>query len=170
MEKRILVSILMLSGIFAFTWVTRVYALDTDQKNDSQKAEVRLENKFNVSDTRIDSLRKQGLGFGEIDHTLSLAKQMPGGINDQNVNKIVALRQGGAHKEGWGKIARDLNLKMGSANEERAEQGGENRHESTEGSAETHANVSSGRSEGFEAHESAGFNGGANAGGGMGRR
>ncbi len=197
MEKKILFLILVVSGIFAFTWLTRVEAKDADEKNmeeissrmdkDShepggdQKVEARLENKFNVSDARIDSLRKQGLGFGEIGITLSLAKQMPGGINNQNINKIMALRQGGEHKEGWGKIAHDLNLKMGSAKrdmddvratrhderaEERAESAKTERNERASGVEERPEHGFEGHeSAGFEAHGSAGFHTG---GGGMG--
>lgn len=167
MERIKLFLSLMLSGIFAFTWLSRVYAQDADANKGEAKAETRLEQKFNVSDARIDSLRKQKLGFGEISHVLSLAKQMPGGINDQNIDKVMALRQGqGGHKEGWGDVAHDLNLKLGSARDRDDIRGA--RHEELE----TQTHVSSGRSEErFETHhgsegfhEEAGFHGGAGMG------
>lgn len=122
--------LLILSVFSAFTGFVNVYAQNEevkkneevssdadDKKNhehgEAKKVEERLEKEFNVSDARVDSLRQQGLGYGEIRHVFSLAKQMPGGINDQNVKKIMDLRQGdGKHKEGWGKIARDLGLKL----------------------------------------------------------
>ncbi len=127
MEKRTL--LLILSSMFVFTGFISAYAQDGDEKKldevsarvdtqsrepgEAAKVEQRLERKYNVTDARIDSLRKQGLGYGEINTTLSLAGRMPGGINDQNVGKIMDLRQGqGGHKEGWGKIARDLGLKL----------------------------------------------------------
>jgi len=72
MEKRILFSILMLSGTLAFTWFTRVYAQDTDENKGEAKVEGRLEKQFNVSDAQIDSLRKQKLGYGEIRKVFSV--------------------------------------------------------------------------------------------------
>jgi hypothetical protein len=72
----------------------------------------KLKKQFKVSDDQINSLRGQKLGYGEMDHVFSLASQMPGGINDENVQKIMAMRQSGDHKTGWGKIAQDLNLKL----------------------------------------------------------
>ena len=77
----------------------------------------KLENQYNVSDERINKLREQKLGYGEIGVVFSMAEKMPGGINDANIQKIIELRQGGAHKEGWGKIAHDLNLKPGDVRE-----------------------------------------------------
>jgi hypothetical protein len=44
----------------------------------------RLENQFNVDATRIDGLRSQGLGFGEVAIVLALAQKMTGGITDAN--------------------------------------------------------------------------------------
>ncbi len=41
-----------------------------------------------------------------------LARSLPGGITDANVQKIMALRQG-PPVMGWGKIAGDLGLKLG---------------------------------------------------------
>ncbi len=160
MENKILFLSMILSGAFASTWFTCAYAQDED-KGDSAKVEARLETKFNVSDARIDSLRRQGLGYGEINIVLSMAKQMPGGINNRNVDKIMDLRQGqDGHKQGWGEIAHDLNVKNEKA-------------EKSEGSRmETRSEVSTGGSERFESHESVGFHEdvGFHGGAGMGHQ
>ena len=73
----------------------------------------RLETTFNVDAARIDSLRSQKLGYGEIATVLALAQNMPGGITDDNVNSILAMRTGPAHM-GWGEIARSLGEKLGA--------------------------------------------------------
>lgn len=89
-------------------------SLDKESKElgEAKKVEEGLKEKFNVNDARIDDLRNQKLGYGEISTVFSFAKQMPGGINDQNIQKIMNLRQAGENKEGWGKIAEKLGLKL----------------------------------------------------------
>ncbi len=85
---------------------------EAQEHDGQQKVTDRLKSQFNVSDQRIQSLRDQKLGYGEIGIVLALAKQMPGGINDTNVNKIMDMRQNG-DKHGWGNIAKSLNLNLG---------------------------------------------------------
>ena len=72
----------------------------------------KLKSEFKVDDARVQGLRDQKLGYGEVSIVLSLAKEMPGGITDANVQKIMAMRQG-PPVMGWGNIAKDLNLKLG---------------------------------------------------------
>jgi len=72
----------------------------------------KIKTEFTVDDARIQRLREQKLGYGEISIALSLAKELPGGINDANVQKVMAMRQG-PPVMGWGKVAKDLNVKMG---------------------------------------------------------
>ena len=89
-------------------------ALDKDtNKPEGEKMVVqRLEKEFNVDDTRINSLRNQKLGYGEIAIVLAMAERLPGGITDATVNKIMSMRQG-PPVEGWGKIAMKLGFKLG---------------------------------------------------------
>ena len=208
MNKWIL--LMIVGGTFIFAGLGNVYALDADENEtmeaaarldrdshkpgDAKRVEERLEKKFNVADARIDNLRKQGMGYGEIGITLSLASRMSGGINDQNVQKVVDLRQGqSGRKEGWGNVARDLDLRLKPAardmddmrqdrredmREDRSQQRAERREERTEraerseaarGSVEssmrTHAQVSAGGgSAGAETHGSAGLHGGVGIG------
>lgn len=72
----------------------------------------RLENEFGVDEARIKGLRDKNLGYGEVAITLSLAKSLPGGITDENVDKIVSMRQG-PPVAGWGKVAKELGVKLG---------------------------------------------------------
>ena len=72
----------------------------------------KLKTEFGVDEARIQGLRDQKLGYGGVSIVLSLAQTMPGGITDGNVQKIMALRQG-PPVMGWGKIAKELGLKLG---------------------------------------------------------
>lgn len=89
--------------------------IDIEAKSDSGKAEVinRLKNEFHVQESQINDLRdKEMLGYGEVGIALSLARQMPGGITDANIQKVMDLRQG-ERKTGWGNVAKELNLNLG---------------------------------------------------------
>ncbi len=72
----------------------------------------RLESRFNVDAARIDGLRSQSLGFGEVAIVLALAQKMTGGITDANVQSIMAMRTG-TPTMGWGEIANKLGEKLG---------------------------------------------------------
>jgi hypothetical protein len=74
----------------------------------------KLKAQFGVDDARLQAMREAGLSQGEISLALALAKGMPGGINDKNVQKVTSLRQG-PPKAGWGNVAKDLGLKLGTA-------------------------------------------------------
>lgn len=73
----------------------------------------KIKTEYGVDDARILGLRAQKMGYGEISIALGLAQGLPGGITDENVQKIMALRQG-PPVMGWGKIAKDLGLKLGN--------------------------------------------------------
>ena len=103
-------------------------AVSTDEKNLEQEIEDlnhrgtddqghqqvvrKLEQEFSVSESQVTSLRDRKLGFGEIAVVFSLAKKMPGGITDDNVNRIMTMRQG-TPTMGWGRIAQELGTKLG---------------------------------------------------------
>lgn len=74
----------------------------------------KIKNEFKVDDARISGLQAQGLSYGGITAALALAQGLPGGITDANVQKVVALRQG-PPVMGWGKVAKELGLKLGPA-------------------------------------------------------
>jgi len=73
----------------------------------------KIKTQFGVDDARVQGLRDKNMGYGEISIALGLAQGLPGGITDANVDKIMALRQG-PPVMGWGRIAKDLGLKLGS--------------------------------------------------------
>ena len=85
----------------------------TAAKPDGEKAVIkRIEAEFKVEDMQVRTLRDRNLGYGEIAIALSLAKKMPGGVMEVNVQKVLSLRQG-PPVAGWGQVARQLGLKLG---------------------------------------------------------
>ncbi len=72
----------------------------------------RLETEFGVTDTQIQALRDQKLGYGEIAIVFSLAQKMDGGITDANIQSIMTLREG-PPTMGWGEIAKKQGTKLG---------------------------------------------------------
>jgi hypothetical protein len=87
---------------------------ESSQPHGAQIVAGRLSREFGVTDTQIKELRAKRLGFGEITIVLSLAKQMPGGDTNANIQKVLALRQTNP-PTGWGVVAKDLGLKLGKA-------------------------------------------------------
>ena len=71
-----------------------------------------IESTFSVTQAQIDALRADDLGYGEIVILLSLAQATPAGVTTDNINQILALRQG-PPVLGWGEIARQLDLNLG---------------------------------------------------------
>jgi len=72
----------------------------------------RIKTEFKVDDARVQGLRDQKLGYGGISIALGLAQELPGGITDANMEKVMALRQG-PPVTGWGNVAKQLGLKLG---------------------------------------------------------
>ncbi len=89
-------------------------AVDKDASTpQGEKAVIqRLEKEFKVDDARINDLRGQKLGYGEISIVLAMAQKMPGGITDANIKTIMSMREG-TPKQGWGEIAKKLGIKLG---------------------------------------------------------
>jgi hypothetical protein len=79
----------------------------------AQRVRDRLADKFNVSESKITELRDKQLGYGEIDHTLTLASRLPGGVTDENVAHVLDLRQ--QQHMGWGEIAHQMDTTLGKA-------------------------------------------------------
>lgn len=73
----------------------------------------RIKTSYSVDDARVQSLRDQKLGYGEISKVLALAEMRDGGINDANVNAILAERNG-PPKMGWGQIAKKQGTTIGA--------------------------------------------------------
>lgn len=80
---------------------------------EGQKAvESRLESEYKVDDARIQGLRDQKMGYGEISIALALAEKRTGGITDANVAAVMAERNG-PPKMGWGQIAKKQGTTIG---------------------------------------------------------
>jgi len=77
-----------------------------------QRVTDKINAQFGVDETGVAGLRLKHLGYGEIAIVLGLAQNMPRGIRDENLYKIVALRQG-PPVLGWGNVAKEFGLKLG---------------------------------------------------------
>jgi hypothetical protein len=90
------------------------FELDKDgvQPEGAKIVTERLQKEFKVDEARVQGLRDQKLGYGEISIVLALAKDMQGGITDANVQKIMVIRQG-PPVTGWGNVASQLGVKLG---------------------------------------------------------
>lgn len=71
----------------------------------------RIEKEFDVDEATVKALRDKKLGYGEIAIALSLAERLPGGVTDENIDKVISMRQG-PPVQGWGNVARDLDLSL----------------------------------------------------------
>ena len=124
-SRYIIVSALVLT----LTMLSAAWAVETKEEKNLQKESTeinttadtekgatvvtqRLEKEFNVTDTQIQALRDQKLGYGEIAIVLSLAQKMDGGITDANIQSVMTLREG-PPTMGWGEIAKKLGTKLG---------------------------------------------------------
>ncbi len=76
----------------------------------------KLATKFDVDAHVISKLRDRGLGYGEIDHALTLAERMPDGVTRENVKHVLELRQD--QHMGWGQVAHELDTTLGAAKRE----------------------------------------------------
>lgn len=124
-------SAFLISGLFLLGAAMPALAQETPEDKQADKAVMEMEknaattegqervankikSQFGVDDARVQAMKTSGLNNGEIQVALALAQGMPGGITDENVQKLTALRMG-PPKAGWGKIAKDLGLKVGPA-------------------------------------------------------
>jgi hypothetical protein len=88
------------------------YDHDAPPPDGASNVRQKLAEKFDVPDKVITRLRESGMGYGEIDHALTLADRLPGGIQRENVREIVEMRESGM---GWGQIAHELDTTLGAA-------------------------------------------------------
>lgn len=79
-----------------------------------QKVVQKLAEQHQVDEQKIKDLRSQNMGYGEVGIALSLAGQLPGGVNDENIQKVSDLRSADPSK-GWGDVANELNVNLGKA-------------------------------------------------------
>jgi hypothetical protein len=83
-------------------------AMDAEAATPAGAARVteRLAQQFNVETSQIEALREQRMGYGEIHRALTLAGHMPGGITEENLAQITAMRQ--EQHMGWGRISQEV--------------------------------------------------------------
>ena len=91
---------------------TEITMLDKDATlpNGDQVVVDRLTKEYNVTGDQITALHDKKLGYGEIAAIYAFADKMPGGITDDNVNKVVTMHQ---DNPGWMKMAKSLDVDLG---------------------------------------------------------
>ena len=116
MKKSLLV-LLLATGLI-FQPVTKTYgdnqpdnnklsreALTIDNQTQSQEGRQafvdHVKDQFGINEIQIQSLREMNLGYGEIGIVYALAAQMTGGVSDENIRKIMNLRQNEPGNNGW---------------------------------------------------------------------
>lgn len=80
----------------------------------AEKVRKRLAERYEVPIEDIEALRAKKMGYGEINLLYALAKNMEGGVTQENIDKILELRSGD-QKMGWGQVAKKLDLNVGKA-------------------------------------------------------
>jgi len=86
--------------------------LDKKYSEGQQRVAEKIIAEFEVADGLIVGLRFKKMGYGEIAIALGLAQGLHRIIQEEDLRKIVELRQG-PPVMGWGRIAGDLGLKLG---------------------------------------------------------
>jgi len=86
--------------------------LDKKYSEGQQRVTDKIVAEFGVDSGLVLGLGYKKLGYGEIAIALSLAQSLHSTIRDEDLRKIVGLRQG-PPVMGWGKIAKKLGLKLG---------------------------------------------------------
>lgn len=111
-----------------------------------------LQSTFNVTEAQIAALRAQDLGYGEIAIVLALAQTMQGGITQDTINSVLAMRQTQSDK-GWGSVARSMGVNLGkvASTIEKAEEQSGVKPEVAEGPSD---NGGKGRSDSASSHSS----------------
>jgi hypothetical protein len=74
----------------------------------------RISKDLTVAAEQIRTLHTQGLRYGEVIAVLSLARRMPGGITEANIERVRSLRAG-PPQLGWGQVAAQIKTKLGPA-------------------------------------------------------
>ncbi len=92
---------------------TEISLLDKDAAMPKGEVVVtdKLSKTFNLTSDQIKTLRDKNLKYGEIAAIYAFADKMAGGITDDNVNKVMTMRQS---NKAWSDIAKSFDVKLGS--------------------------------------------------------
>lgn len=69
-----------------------------------------LTDTFRVDSSKFSSLIGRNMQYGDIAAILAFAEKMPGGVTDDNINRVVIMRSSAT---GWDQVARRLNVSIG---------------------------------------------------------
>ncbi len=83
---------------------------DASMPNGEKIVMDRITKEFKLKEDQIQTLRGKNMGLGEIAAVYAFADKMKGGVTEENVNKVVELRQG---NKSWDQVAKSLDVKLG---------------------------------------------------------
>jgi hypothetical protein len=124
-NKKMLV---MLAGFFLYAAAGRTFAqgkageeqkvqtaareLNEKHPEGQQLVADRIKAEFKVDEALMLGLHFRKMSNGEIAIALGLAQEMRRGITDKNLHEVVSMHDA-APEAGWGKVAKDLGVKLG---------------------------------------------------------
>ncbi|MBL8013199.1 MAG: hypothetical protein JNN05_05070 [Candidatus Omnitrophica bacterium] len=121
---------LLIAGILLINFNPVTYALDTDdeiqsieemsQNVDSESKKLggmklvadHLKGSFKIDDHIIDVVRDQEVEYGEMFTVFAMAERMPGGVNEDNVTKVIDIQKGRLTQKSWQEVAGVVGVEM----------------------------------------------------------
>ena len=99
-------------GVFAIEQVSSAIDNEVRKLGGTKMIAEHLKEQFHIDENVIYALREKKIGYGDMTALLALAEQMPGGINDDNLNEIVDIRKGKWGDAGWESVAGYLGIEI----------------------------------------------------------
>lgn len=94
----------------AIEWMSSIIDHESRKLGGTKVVAEHFKTQYGVNTDVIYALREQKIGYGDIGVVLAMAEQMPGGINQDNLEEIVSLHAGQNISSRWETIAEYLGL------------------------------------------------------------
>ncbi len=94
----------------AIEWMSSIIDNEARKLGGTKVVAEHFKAQYGVDAEVIYTLREQKIGYGDIGVVLAMAEQMPGGINQDNLDEIVSLHAGQNISRRWETIAEYLGL------------------------------------------------------------
>lgn len=94
----------------AIEWMSSIIDNEARKLGGTKVVSEHFKGQFGINTDEIVALREQKIGYGDIGIVLAMAEQLPGGINRDNLDKIVSLHAGQNISHRWETIAEYLGI------------------------------------------------------------